>query len=318
MNKVLTIGEALIDFIGEDRGKRLMDTESFKRTCGGAPANVAAAVARLGGKSAIITQLGEDAFGDYIQETLKNNGVDTLYIQRTKAANTSLAFVSVRADGNRDFEFYRNPGADMLLDPKSIKEEWFYTCFVLHFCSVSLVEGPMKQSHIRAIELAKRNKALISFDFNIRENLWESKEKCVSAIHEFLNYADILKISDEESAAVFGTKDPVYEALKTAKLVLYSKGAGGSVLATKKYSVSAEALNVDVADTTGAGDSAIGALLYCLAADKVTDLDSLSKQKLEEYIKFINFYSNYSVTKKGAIDSYATYEDLKRFFEKFS
>ena len=133
MKKLLAIGEALIDFIPAQRDCLLKEVEQFTRVCGGAPANVAAAAAKLGGDSSLISQLGRDAFGDYIVDTLADAGVDTSKICRTDRANTALAFVSLKADGNRDFSFYRKPSADMLLEPEQLEEAWFANTGVLHF-----------------------------------------------------------------------------------------------------------------------------------------------------------------------------------------
>jgi len=147
--------------------------ESFKEFQGGAPANVAAAVAKYGGNASIITQLGFDAFGDFLLEQLQQVGVNTEKVMRTSEANTGLAFVSLREDGERDFSFYRNPSADLLFSENEIDEEWFEEGDILHFCSVDLVESPMKYAHVKAIRSAKTKGAIISFDPNVRLPLWK-------------------------------------------------------------------------------------------------------------------------------------------------
>lgn len=171
MKKLIAIGEALIDFIPAQTG-RLQDVASFEPHVGGAPCNVCGAFARLGGTSAMITQLGQDGFGDKIVSELASYGVDTTMIERTSAANTSLAFVALQADGNREFSFYRKPGADMLMRPDQLRKEGFQNCGFLHFCSVSLGDFPMRQAHRQAIAMAREQGALISFDPNIRLPLW--------------------------------------------------------------------------------------------------------------------------------------------------
>lgn len=144
MKKVISIGEALIDFIPNQNGGKLKNVSEFRRVAGGAPANVSAVVAKLGGKSSFISKLGKDAFGDYIIDVLNEVNVNTDYVLRTSKANTGLAFVSLKEDGNRDFSFYRNPSADMLLEADEVKKEWFNNCHILHFCSVDLIDSPMK------------------------------------------------------------------------------------------------------------------------------------------------------------------------------
>ena len=207
MKKVIAIGEALIDFIPHEKGRALNDVENFLRVPGGAPLNVAAAVAKLGGKSQMLTKLGQDGFGDAILNEVKPLGVDVSRISRTKEANTALAFVSLREDGERDFSFYRNPSADMLLSAEEICVEDFNEKDILHFCSVSLIDAPIKEAHRRAIEIAKEKGCLISFDPNVRLPLWKNPEDCRKAILEFLPLSNIVKISDEELEFITGIKD---------------------------------------------------------------------------------------------------------------
>ena len=217
MKKLIAIGEALIDFIPAQTG-RLQDVASFEPHVGGAPCNVCGAFARLGGTSAMITQLGQDGFGDKIVSELASYGVDTTMIERTSAANTSLAFVALQADGNREFSFYRKPGADMLMRPDQLRKEGFQNCGFLHFCSVSLGDFPMRQAHRQAIAMAREQGALISFDPNIRLPLWPDAQACQKAVREFLPQAEIIKISDEELEFITGTTD-----LQKAKAFLFTE-----------------------------------------------------------------------------------------------
>lgn len=321
MKNVTAIGEALIDFIPNEKGVALKSVTGFERVCGGAPANVAAVIAKLGGSSRMITCLGKDAFGDYIVETLDNAGVDTSLVKRTDKANTALAFVSLKADGNRDFSFYRNPSADMLLSRDDIDESEFSDTAILHFCSVDIIEAPVKYAHIKAIEAVKKNSGIISFDPNIRLPLWDSAESCQKTVREFIPYADILKISDEELEFVTGISDEnkaIHKLLQTAKVVLYSTGANGAEIITRKCRVKCASPKVTVCDTTGAGDAVIGSFLYCLLKDSVTleMLSDLGEEKLHEYLRFAVYYASYSVTKKGAIGGYADYAQLMDFMAK--
>ncbi len=322
MKYITAIGEALIDFIPQKKGCRLKEVPGFTRVCGGAPANVSAAAALLGGKSRVITKLGKDAFGDYIIDTLNSAGVDTKAVLRTGKANTALAFVSLAADGNRDFSFYRNPSADMLLEASEVTEEMLEDTGILHFCSVDLIEAPVKYAHIKAIELAKAQNAIISFDPNLRLNLWDSAETCVKTVKEFIKYADILKISDEELELITGEADIEKAApslfSQGVKLVLYTMGGDGAMILTPDKKVSVKSPKIEVKDTTGAGDCIIGSFLYALSAMEAEkdSLLSLSEEKLYEALNFANCCSSLSVTKSGAIASYSTLPEIREFMSE--
>ena len=206
MKKVIAIGELLIDFVPHQKGCGLSEVTDFERVAGGAPANVVAAAVSLGAPGCMVSQVGQDAFGDYIIHTLQQKGVDTQYVFRHPQAKTALAFVSLDASGNREFSFYRNPSADLYLEESQITPEMFADAGALHFCSVDLVPYPVKEAHRKAIQLARQAGALISFDPNVRLALWESETACQQAIREFLPEADLVKLSDNEIEFVTGCK----------------------------------------------------------------------------------------------------------------
>ena len=316
MKKVIAIGEALIDFIPHEKGRALNDVENFLRVPGGAPLNVAAAVAKLGGKSQMLTKLGQDGFGDAILNEVKPLGVDVSRISRTNEANTALAFVSLREDGERDFSFYRNPSADMLLSAEEICVEDFNEKDILHFCSVSLIDAPIKEAHRRAIEIAKEKGCLISFDPNVRLPLWKNPEDCRKAILEFLPLSNIVKISDEELEFITGIKDEK-EALDflltgDVKVIIYTKGTNGAEFITKERKVFSPSFKVEAQDTTGAGDSFIGSLLYQVAEGEYSleQLVDLSEEKVQEILTFSNATAALTVCKKGAIGALPLKEEV--------
>lgn len=321
MKKVIAIGEALIDFIPHEKGRALNNVENFLRVPGGAPLNVAAAVAKLGGKSQMLTKLGQDGFGDAILNEVKPLGVDVSRISRTKEANTALAFVSLREDGERDFSFYRNPSADMLLSAEEICSEDFNERDILHFCSVSLIDAPIKEAHRRAIEIAKEKGCLISFDPNVRLPLWKQPEDCRKAILEFLPLSNIVKISDEELEFITGIKDEkeALDSLLTGdvKVIIYTKGTNGAEFITKERVIFSPSFKVSAQDTTGAGDSFIGAFLFKLLENEVNldGIDKLSCDTIRDYLLFANHYAAYSTTKKGAIASYANLEEIQEYIK---
>ena len=316
MKKVIAIGEALIDFIPHEKGRALNNVENFLRVPGGAPLNVAAAVAKLGGKSQMLTKLGQDGFGDAILNEVKPLGVDVSRISRTKEANTALAFVSLREDGERDFSFYRNPSADMLLSAEEICSEDFNERDILHFCSVSLIDAPIKEAHRRAIEIAKEKGCLISFDPNVRLPLWKQPEDCRKAILEFLPLSNIVKISDEELEFITGIKDEkeALDSLLTGdvKVIIYTKGTNGAEFITKERVIFSPSFKVSAQDTTGAGDSFIGSLLYQVAEGEYSleQLVDLSEEKVQEILTFSNATAALTVCKKGAIGALPLKEEV--------
>ena len=318
MKKVVAIGELLIDFVPQQKGCTLDEVTHFERVAGGAPANVAAAVARLGGKAAMISQVGEDAFGTHILKVLQSNGVDTAYVFRTGRANTGLAFVSLDATGNREFSFFRNPSADLFLNQDQITADMFDGCAALHFCSVDLVDWPVRLAHRKAIGLAGRAGAILSFDPNVRLPLWSSPEECQKAIRAFLPYADLVKLSDDEVEFVTGCTDEREAAEKLfamgCRLLLVTRGADGSAAYTPHTEAFAETLRVPVTDTTGAGDSFIGSFLYQLTRDGVTreGLAALDSKQLADYLAFSARYASLTVQHKGAV--MATLDELERAY----
>lgn len=318
MKKVVAIGELLIDFVPQQKGCALDEVTHFERVAGGAPANVAAAVARLGGNAAMISQVGEDAFGTHILKVLRANGVDTSYVFRTGRANTGLAFVSLDATGNREFSFFRNPSADLFLEEGQIVPDMFTECAALHFCSVDLVDWPVRAAHRRAVALAKQAGALISFDPNVRLPLWSSPADCQAAIREFLPSADLVKLSDDEVEFVTGCTDERAAAEKLfgmgCRLLIVTRGAAGSAAYTPHAEGFAETIRVPVTDTTGAGDSFIGSFLYQLTRDGVAadGLDKLTEQQLTDYLVFSAQYASLTVQHKGAV--MATMDELRQAY----
>lgn len=312
MKKLIAIGEALIDFIPQNRAKYIMDVEGFSPCVGGAPANVCGAFSKLGGASAMLTMLGDDPFGNKIIREFNKYNIDTKYILRTNKANTSLAFVSLDEYANREFSFYRKMGADMLLEAKDIKEELFKASDILHFCSVSLGDFPMKKAHLQAISYADKYNLLISFDPNIRKPLWNNLDDLYKAIWEFIPKSNILKISDEELEFITNESD-INKALNklfigNVSLIVYTMGNNGALIYSKcGISCFDEGFRVDKpVDTTGAGDGFIGSLLYKLTELGInrSNINDVGKESLKEALRFANKFSSISVKGFGAIASY--------------
>ena len=313
---IYTIGEALIDFIPKEKGVGLKDVTSFYKAPGGAPANTACAAARLGARTAFIGKVGSDPFGSFLLQALKESGVDIRRVRTTQEAPTALAFVSLKSDGNRDFLFYRNPSADMLLSPEEINGDWFKKGDLLHFCSVDLIEAPVKYAHRKAIECVKAAGGVISFDPNVRLPLWQDPAACRRTIIEFLPMADLVKISDEELEFVTGTSDAAAGAHALlqgdVKAVVLTKGAQGASWFTKQYSESVPGLSVAASDTTGAGDAFMGAVLYLLDRDGAA-LRDLGPKDAQFVLDFANRAAALSTTRPGAIESLPSLEEVLKF-----
>jgi len=322
MSIIYSIGEALIDFIPKQKGVQLKEVTEFERVPGGAPANVAAAVAKLGGKSSFVSKLGIDAFGDVIIDALSNAGVDTSKVLRTSKANTGLAFVSLTKDGEREFSFYRKPSADMLLNESEVADILFNEGDILHFCSVDLIDAPVKGAHVKVIDNALKEGVLVSFDPNVRLPLWESASDCKKAILEFIPKTHILKISDDELEFITGIMDEksALESLfvGNVELVIYTMGKKGARFITQTKEVDVDAFNISVEDTTGAGDSFIGAVLYMLQDKRINRemLSQLSNSEIVEILTFANACAAIVSQKKGVISILPSKKEVENMIEK--
>lgn len=310
MNKVYAVGEALIDFTAGQTDSP-ENVNVFYKNAGGAPANVAVCVAKLGGKSAVITKLGNDMFGKFLKNTLDKEGVDTNYVYFTDEANTALAFVSLDKSGERSFSFYRKPSADMLLSKDDVKNITFDKTDVLHFGSVDLIDAPVKKAHDALIKQARKDGAIISFDPNLRYSLWKDRKSLLDTVKEYIPLADIVKVSDEELSDITGIEIEK-TAVKTmfcgkVKLVIVTKGSKGATAYTQNAEVFAPSVKVEKpVDTTGAGDSFMGATLYQLIKNGC----DFSAEELKKILVYSNKTAGYVVGGQGAIQSMPTGEQI--------
>ncbi|OMO68017.1 Ribokinase [Corchorus capsularis] len=305
---IVSFGEMLIDFVPTVSGVSLAEAPGFLKAPGGAPANVAIAVARLGGKASFVGKLGDDEFGHMLADILKQNGVSGDGILFDQGARTALAFVTLRADGEREFMFYRNPSADMLLKPEELNLDLIRSAKVFHYGSISLIVEPCRSAHMKAMEVAKQAGALLSYDPNLRLPLWPSAEEARKQILSIWDKADIIKVSDVELEFLTGSNKIDDEtAMKlwhpNLTLLLVTLGEKGSRYYTKKFKGSVDAFHVNTVDTTGAGDSFVGALLCKIVADPTILED---ESKLKEVLKFSNACGAITTTKKGAIPALPT------------
>ncbi|KAL3752623.1 hypothetical protein ACJRO7_000086 [Eucalyptus globulus] len=309
---IVSFGEMLIDFVPTVSGVSLAEAPGFLKAPGGAPANVAIAVTRLGGRSAFVGKLGDDEFGHMLAGILKENGVNCDGINFDQGARTALAFVTLRADGEREFMFYRNPSADMLLKPEELNLELIRSAKVFHYGSISLIVEPCRSAHLEAMQAAKDAGALLSYDPNLRLPLWPSPEEAREQIKSIWDKADIIKVSDVELEFLTGSDKIDDENAMTLwhpnlTLLLVTLGEHGCRYYTKHFHGQVEAFHVNTVDTTGAGDSFVGALL-CNIVDDRSILED--EGKLRKVLKFANACGAITTTKKGAIPALPTEADV--------
>ncbi|MED6170805.1 carbohydrate kinase PfkB [Stylosanthes scabra] len=302
----------LIDFVPTVSGVSLAEAPGFLKAPGGAPANVAIAIARLGGKAAFVGKLGDDEFGHMLAGILKENGVVADGITFDQGARTALAFVTLRADGEREFMFYRNPSADMLLKPEELNLELIRSAKVFHYGSISLIVEPCRSAHLKAMEVAKDAGCLLSYDPNLRLPLWPSAEEARKQILSIWEKADLIKVSDDE-LKFLTENDKVDDAAALSlwhpnlKLLLVTLGEHGSRYYTKNFHGSVDAFHVKTVDTTGAGDSFVGSLL-----SKIVDDQSIleDEARLRTVLTYSNACGAITTTKKGAIPALPNDEDV--------
>ncbi|KAI3977004.1 hypothetical protein MKX01_008862 [Papaver californicum] len=306
---VVCFGELLIDFVPTTSGLSLADAQAFKKAPGGAPANVAVGISRLGGSSAFIGKVGEDEFGYMLSDMLKENKVNNKGLRFDPGARTALAFVTLRADGEREFMFYRNPSADMLLQENELDYDLIKKAKIFHYGSISLITEPCKSAHIAAAKAAKDASVLLSYDPNLRLPLWPSAESAREGIFSIWETSDVIKISAEEISFLTQGQDPYDDAVvhklfhPNLKLLVVTEGPDGCRYYCKDFNGRVQGLKVKVVDTTGAGDAFVAGILSQLAKD----LSLLQDEgRLREALRFANACGALTVMERGAIPALPT------------
>jgi len=303
MTDVITLGELLIDFT--PYGKSEHGQPLFERNPGGAPANVVAAIARLGRSSAFIGKVGNDAFGHGLRDALASSGVDTSGLVLSHTANTTLAFVHLAEDGDRSFSFYRNPGADQLLTEEEVPYERIAETRIFHFGSISMTDEPVRSATLAAVQHAKRQGVLVSFDPNLRPALWASEELAKQQIRVGLSLADVVKVSEEELEFLTGTADleagsRILCEQFPISLLLVTRGGAGSFYRAGSLSGEHAGFAVHAIDTTGAGDAFMAGALYSILQEDGPIADWTPDQ-LDSLLTFANAMGALATTRKGGI-----------------
>ncbi|WP_309122172.1 carbohydrate kinase [Paenibacillus sp.] len=311
---ITALGEVLVDFTPAgtlDQGNRL-----FESNPGGAPANVLAAAAKLGKKTAFLSKVGNDPFGAFLTETLKHCGIDTQGVIASQEANTTLAFVHLDEAGDRSFSFYRKPGADMMLRSDEVDGERIRRSKIFHFGSISMTHEPSRTATIDALALAKSGGSLITFDPNLRRSLWDDLSQARASMIEGLSTADVVKLSEEELEFIVGTKELERGSQYIAdtygvKLILITLGEKGCYYRFGPDSGEVPGFRVSTVDTTGAGDAFFGGMLVQLL-EKDGRLEQISVTEMERMVAFANAAGALATTKKGAIPAMPDMDDIRK------
>lgn len=307
MSKLYCIGELLIDFQSVGTGS-LKETRQFVKNAGGAPANVCVQAIKLGQSGCYLTKVGDDGFGNFLIDTLKDEGVDVKYISKSKDFDTSLAFVSFGEDGEREFTFYRKAAADLHFTPEDFKDVEFEEGDFLEFGSVALKTEQARETHKYLIDKAIAAGATVCFDPNVRYNLWDGKEELKKAICEFKDYANVIKVGEDELEFITGKKgEDAARSMFTGNLKLLfvtngGKGAKAYLENGKTYANSG--YKVKAVDTTGAGDSFFGAVIAQLMQNGTADL--------EKILDFACKCGAYTTTNYGAIPAMGNKEKIDK------
>lgn len=324
MVDVIALGELLIDFVSTESGVSLIEAPVFQKAAGGAPANVAVGLARLGVTSGFIGKVGDDDFGRFLAQTLERNAVDTSALLFSDEARTMLAFVSLRADGERDFMFYRNPSADMLLRPEEIDLDYVGAAKVLHYGSISLIGEPSRSATLATVKGAQERGLLISYDPNLRLNLWPSAKAAREGMLVGWQFAQIAKVSREEMTFLSGQSD-LEAAARTLwhqglRLLVITEGQDGCRYVTSGFNGYVSGYRVKTVDTTGAGDGFVAGLLVGILDDKrlwdgLSGCGELRRADLERMLRFANAVGALTTTRRGAIPALPTRDQVLELLE---
>lgn len=307
---VIALGELLIDFTMN--GQSEQGNNMFEACPGGAPCNVLALLNKMGKKTAFLGKVGQDQFGTLLKDTITEVGIDSTRLVMDPEVNTTLAFVHTFPDGDREFSFYRNPGADMMLSESDVDPEFIGQAKIFHFGTLSMTHDGVRAATKKAVQAAKENGCLISFDPNLRPPLWSSLDLAKEQMEYGFGVCDILKISDNEIQFVSGKEDydegiAYLQEKYQIPLILLTMGRDGSRAYYKGMRVQRPGFSVKAIETTGAGDTFCGSsLTYILEHD----FDSLTEEQLGEMLTFANAAAAIVTTKKGAIRSMPEREEV--------
>ncbi len=316
---VTALGELLIDFT--ENGTSGQGNPILEANPGGAPCNVLAMLCRLGHQSAFIGKVGNDMFGAQLEQAVREVGIHTSGLKKDPAVHTTLAFVHTQPDGDREFSFYRNPGADMMLSETDLDEELIKDSRIFHFGTLSMTHETCRKATYKAIALAEEAGAVCSFDPNLREPLWESLEQAKEQVAYGMAHCQILKISDNEIQWFTGEQDFDAGIRKLQQeynipLILLSMGKEGSRAYTKDACVQqAGFVQEHTIETTGAGDTFCACILHYVLEHGWREY---TQEELKEMLAFANAAASIITTRKGALRVMPQKEEVEKFLTSVS
>lgn len=318
MKPVICFGEALIDFLNtskQEDGPLVLN--NYRQYPGGAPANAAVAVAKLGGKALFAGQVGSDPFGDFLEQALVEYGVDTKFLTRHPTAKTALAFVMLDEDGDRSFSFYRHQTADVLFTEQQISEQWFDQQPLFHFCSNTLTDDSISKTTKTAVKKAREKQALISFDVNLRHNLWDSGFADIKLVNELVHAADLIKFSRDELEylAEGHCQQYIDNCLQQGvSLLVITDGEHAIEYFTAQGQATLPVPSIKAVDTTAGGDAFSGALLFALSQLAEPKDAFKSMAVLQQLIKFAANCGAHAVTLPGAFPALPCFSDIEQYW----
>ena len=318
MFDIVGLGELLIDFT--PAGKSAQSNDLFECNPGGGVPNLVVAATMLGAKGAFIGKVGNDLFGRFLRETLNRKNVDTTGLILTDEYMTTLAFVHLFENGERDFTFYRKTGADTMLRADEISLEVIDQSKALHFSSLTFTTKISADATLAAIIYAKEKGKLITYDPNWRPMLWENQQACKQGMLSGLSYADIVKVSEEELEILtnkFDENEGANELLQNgSKLVLVTKGEKGSKYYCRNGNQYIPPFNVKAIDTTGAGDAFFGAVISGILANEI-NINDIDLERLNNIIQFASATAALSVTRRGGIPAMPNRTEVELFINAY-
>ncbi len=316
MAEIVTLGELLVDMFPAELGRHMAHVTAFHPKPGGAPANVAVAVAKLGRQAAFIGKVGDDAFGQHLAAVLERQGVDTRGIRVDPKARTTMAFIA-KPDANRaEYVFYRNPGADILLAPDDLDVELLQGAKAFHFGSVSLTDEPSRSATKAAVQIARKGGAMISFDVNFRPSLWASQQQAMEQIDAMVPEADLLKVNEDELRLLTGVDDldkGTQQLLSRGpQLIVVTLGPDGSYFRCKAGEDRVSPFPVETVDAVGCGDAFVAGVL-CRVTESLDWRQALQPEKLREYLRYANAVGALTATTQGVIPALPTADEVETF-----